>query len=285
MRKLNSESSKRGNSPLGQRQSHHRSKNSSISYLAAYARLKQSNVTCRGKIQNKPPPPQRRRFIKKLTSYIPPARMITTAWLHIKGLELADPQFFNSLPIDLVLGVEVYGAILENGLIKGDSESPMCPVDHELKELLQQFWLQEETGARRKITLSEDDAQCERHFVETHSRLSDGPYVMRLPFKRNPDDLGNSRKPALFALLRQERRFASDSQLKKAYTEFLSEYESLYNMKRVAETEPEPRRVFYLPHHAVIRESSATTKKWPQMGALWNPSRGREFSGKSPRDL
>lgn len=40
----------------------------------------------------------------------------------------------------------------------------------------------------------------------------------------------------------------------------MGEYEKLHDMKPVSESQPEPKNVFYLPHHGVLRENSLTTK-------------------------
>lgn len=212
-------------------------------------------------------------ILSKLTSYVPPVRVLTASWSHLNGLPLADPGFADSTPIDLVLGAEVYGAILEEGLRKGDVGSPIvqkttlgwilsgsvasqaddspifanglqCSIDHELSDLLQRFWLQEETASSQRSLVSEEDAQCEQHFTATHFRTPDGRYVVRLPVKNLPEELGHSRKPAQLALWRQEKRFTANQTLKAAYSKFLAEYEELGHMQLISPSSPQPRRVF-----------------------------------------
>ncbi|XP_029169849.1 uncharacterized protein LOC114939648 [Nylanderia fulva] len=91
-------------------------------------------------------------------------------WPHIRGLQLANPQFHENDPAELLLGAEVCSLILEEGLRKGGPQMPIaqktslgwilsggsdvasaeehrrtfqCTADHELLELVQQFWEQE----------------------------------------------------------------------------------------------------------------------------------------------
>lgn len=229
--------------------------------------------------------------LAKLTSYLPPIQVIKTPWQYLQDLELADPEFSSATQIDLILGAEVYSQILEQGLRKGDPGSPIaqqtalgwilsgstsfetdstlssrptqglqCSVDHELLDLVQRFWDQEEVSSASHDNLSTEEAQCEQHFSETHSRTSEGRYVVRIPFKRLPDDFGNSYKPALYALSRQEKRFETNPSLKTAYSKFMTEYEALGHMTIAPDSPTLPQRVFYLPHHAVVRETSSTTK-------------------------
>ena len=57
------------------------------------------------------------------------------------------------------------------------------------------------------------------------------------------------------------QRLSGSSILFKEYSEFLSEYERLGHMQRVLEEElDDSAQIVYLPHHPVLRESSATTK-------------------------
>ena len=229
--------------------------------------------------------------LAKLTSYLPSIRVVKKPWPHLDGLELADPEFSSTTQIDLILGAEVYSLILEEGLRRGGPGTPIaqqtalgwilsgsvasesapdqnarpaqglqCSVDHDLLDLVQRFWAQEDTTVESNGTPSDAEAQCEQHFIETHSRQQDGRYVVRIPLKRLPEDLGDSYKPALYALSRQEKRFAANSSLKSAYTEFLNEYEALGHMALVPKSSVPSRRVFYLPHHAVVRETSSTSR-------------------------
>lgn len=46
-------------------------------------------------------------------------------WLHIKDLDLADPEFSAADPIDVLLGANVYANILSFGLRKGNRHEPV----------------------------------------------------------------------------------------------------------------------------------------------------------------
>lgn len=54
------------------------------------------------------------------------------------------------------------------------------PIDKEIPR----FWEIEELPRTNHLT--EEERQCENHFVWTHTRDVTGRYIVRLPFKRNP---------------------------------------------------------------------------------------------------
>lgn len=79
----------------------------------------------------------------------------------------------------------------------------------------------------------------------------------RLPFRKGNIHLGDSRTSALKRLISLERRFRSDSMLETAYSQSIQEY---LNLKQMSTIDNPTDDGFYIPHHAVIKTSSATTK-------------------------
>ncbi|XP_058814206.1 uncharacterized protein LOC131678231 [Topomyia yanbarensis] len=55
-----------------------------------------------------------------------------------------------------------------------------------------------------------------------------------------------------------ERRLAANPELKAQYSEFIHEYQALGHMSEVVEDTSDT--VYYLPHHAVLKPDSTTTK-------------------------
>ncbi|XP_046416256.1 uncharacterized protein LOC124177666 [Neodiprion fabricii] len=226
--------------------------------------------------------------LPRLTSYLPSFRLLVEDWPHLRGLNLADPSFAHPSQIDVILGADIYSNIIGQGVRRGAPGTPIaqetqfgwvlsgcvsaeaaspsygavqgfqCSLDHELLDLVQQFWKQEEVS--KPLTLTSEEERCEQHFRETVSRTASGCYVVRLPLKDNSVELGNSRNPAHQMLLRLEKRFGSDAKLKEAYSSFLREYRELGHMLCAINTPEDNSRVFYLPHHGVVRDSSLTTK-------------------------
>ncbi|XP_011883586.1 PREDICTED: uncharacterized protein LOC105570757, partial [Vollenhovia emeryi] len=111
------------------------------------------------------------------------------------------------------------------------------------------------------IALTPDEQLCEEFFTRTHTRTSSGRYMVRLPFASPPPTLTETRKSAERLLHAVERKGSRDTRFGELYRSFLREYENVQHMTRVTGgSNPPTNGKCYLPHHGVLRESSATTK-------------------------
>lgn len=225
-------------------------------------------------------------ILPKLTTSIPSCSHNKDSWSHLKSLTLADPEFHKTGTIDLIIGAEVYSQIIEEGIIKGVPNTPIAQstklgwiisgatshntinnraqgyhvsVREDLHDLLRHFWETEEILTATK-TLSRDEQECENQFKATHSRDATGRYIVKLPFKDSADKLGDSKSKAFRQMTNLQHKFSSNESYAKLYKEFIEEYEQLNHMKRVENTQCEPEKVYYLPHHGVYREHSLSTK-------------------------
>ncbi|KAI4476611.1 hypothetical protein M0802_014845 [Mischocyttarus mexicanus] len=227
-------------------------------------------------------------ILPKITSQVPSSVISEQDWPHLRPLRLADPDFLTPKSVDLLIGADNLRRIMKSSrlIMRGDSEpvafhtrfswavlgatvSPrqsISPIschaisNESLNETLTKFWVQEEVSSCPTSSLSLAESECEKHFVDTHSRLPTGRYVVRLPFSKDISALGHSKSLATKCLQRLLKRFGSDSLLKEKYTDFLREYESLEHMVPVPLDAPEPSHTFYLPHHGVWRDQSSSTK-------------------------
>lgn len=223
-------------------------------------------------------------IVEKLTSYAPRFRCPSGQWPHLRGLKLADDSPTDESPIQLIIGADLYAYTLCDGIRRGqvgepvaqetifgwilsgnigiNEEKPVLHVHHvhsldELSQQIAKFWEIEELP--KCSPPSEEDSKCERHFLSTFSRTLDGRFVVRIPFRFAPPlPIGETRARAERILLAQERRALRRPDERKQYLEFLHEYETLGHM-RVAPS-PNQNQVVYLPHHAVRKETSMTTK-------------------------
>ncbi|XP_022903946.2 uncharacterized protein [Onthophagus taurus] len=223
-------------------------------------------------------------ILPQLTSYLPQKRFKHLP-IEMSDLPLADPEFTSERKIDLILGVQFYSKIIQNGVLKSKdglliaqqtalgwvlsgvlSEQPsnhssfygfQCSIDREFLDVMQRFWKQEDDTVNIP-RLSSDERECEEHFTQTHSRDSNGRFLVRLPFRKSPNELGTSYSVAVGSFNRMELRFAKNEQLKFEYSKFMSEYLSLGHMRHVSGKLTFPN--YYLPHHGVVRETSSTTR-------------------------
>ena len=133
-------------------------------------------------------------------------------------------------------------------------------ISHLWRRSVRKFWEIEE-GSENNTDLSPEERAAVSHFKENHRRTKDGRFVVPLPKKPDPPSLGESRSQAVRRFLSLERSL----QLKNEFSTFNNmrqEYSDLCHAEPVPLTDlgkPE-KDVFYLPIHAVKKESSTTTK-------------------------
>lgn len=208
-------------------------------------------------------------------------KSMATNWNHLKKIELADPNFMNPSHIDLLFGVDIYGLIIKDGVRKGLVHEPVAQNSHlgwlvlgataesdsvnvkinsiSIQNELKKFWENEEVLV--KPIMTEEQVKCVEHFNKTHTRLPDGSFMVSIPFNMNPLDpnfLGESKRMALCRLFQIEKRFKRDPLYKKRYHEEVNGYLERNHMSQCKLNTTDG---YFLPHHAVVRESSTTTKQ------------------------
>jgi len=107
-------------------------------------------------------------------------------------------------------------------------------------------------------SMTAEQQACKEHFVTHTMQQSDGRFVVRLPIKMEPNQLGTSRLSAERRLHSIERRLERDPELKVQYHSFMKEYE-LGHMEPVKYQEGKTT-CYFLPHHPVFKATSTTTK-------------------------
>ncbi|XP_018405248.1 PREDICTED: uncharacterized protein LOC108781691 [Cyphomyrmex costatus] len=238
--------------------------------------------------QTEPRLPTDALIVDSLTSYTPRFHRPIADWEHLRNLDYADERPTDNTKIHALIGADIYPYVLRNGIRRGRTGEPVAintifgwvilgalgnpssqievihtnhahsvQYDH-LSKLISRFWEVEEVESFHPM--SEEDVQCETYFRQTHSRTSDGRYVVRIPFRNPPPlNIGDTRYRAERILLAMEKRLSQRPQERDEYDKFLHEYQSLGHM-RLASTLKPRKQIVYLPHHHVIKESSSTTK-------------------------
>ncbi|XP_065172548.1 uncharacterized protein [Atheta coriaria] len=212
---------------------------------------------------------------------------------------LADPKFAYPGKIDILLGSRDYSNIIKPGLekkngficqetefgeiISGGCSPTKSPIQCMVVEAadisnLHKFWELEEIKDEKKI-LSDDDNYFEEHYNKTTTRNPDGTYTVNLPFKEYPPQLGDSKQRAVARFLQVEKRLKQDSKLQELYHAFMREYLELGHMKKCSK-EDEVKTAYYIPHHAVLKESSSTTKLRVVFDASCKTSNGSSLNDK-----
>jgi len=243
---------------------------------------------------------------QRITSYAATRTRPLQNWPHLHDLLLADPDPSSHHPIHLLIGADLYGTLLKNDIRQGPRGTPTaqatafgwiisgpaggndpsnaaanihtCDMENPLDILLQQFWTDESIPAPFSL-LTQEEEECEHHFIATHSRTSSGRYIVRLPFKGSvPPEIGETRTIATRMLTQMHCRLQRNPELAGQYREFLREYESLGHMEMVPPDDPVSRSTVYIPHHPVMRDSSSTTKLRVVFNASCRSSNGTSLN-------
>lgn len=209
--------------------------------------------------------------IKSVTSDLPVRTIQHHDWPHLRDLDLADPDFYRSAPIDLLIGSDICADIIMPDIIKGKSKSEpiakrtsfgwivlgrasdiqsstahieanhtVCAhaeVD-DLESLVKQFYTIETVPAEHQY--SPEEKWCQDFFDRTTIRQPNGKYLVRLPFKTLFDPhmtIGKSKQMALNRLHSLERKLASHADLKEQYCTAISEYFALDQIAAVSTNE------------------------------------------------
>nr|XP_041633544.1 uncharacterized protein LOC121503298 [Drosophila kikkawai] len=142
----------------------------------------------------------------------------------LPNMPLADPSFLQPSQIDLLLSGWRPNISIESGAT--------------METHLTKFWEVEDLPCRLIL----------RREIYSIPAVKDSEHI----------DLGHSRSSALAQYLRNETRLKKEPALKDTYDSVIQEYIDLGHMKPVP---PNTDKInFYLPHHAVFKPESATTK-------------------------
>lgn len=228
----------------------------------------------------------------KITVPLPHTFIATHSW-HIPNKQvhtLADPTFFVPGAIDLLIGAELFYTVLLSGRMKLGPKLPYLietcfgwvvsgsytldtptPSSHSTPHvsmfaaaistdnLLQSFWEQEELP--QKKLLSPADKYCEELYLSTTTRDMIGRYTVNLPIQQDKlQELGNSFNMAYRYLLQQESRMLKNPDLYTQYKAFIQEFVELGHAHYVDNFSPNDKHAYYMPHFAIIKPDSVSTK-------------------------
>lgn len=224
--------------------------------------------------------------LPRVTIDLPSASVDTSTWNLPPGIQLADPSFDSTNPVDIIIGAEiffelfrvagriplgdqrpvlinsVFGWVVSGKSTVSSSNPPVVAniaTVADVHNLMERFWTIEEDSS--PSTYSVEEQACEQHFCQTVSRTPEGRYVVRLPFKEAVlDQLTDNRRTAVRRFHLLQSRLYRNPDLHHQYKAFLDEYLDLDHMERIHDYEEPDIKRFYLPHHAVLREDSTTTK-------------------------
>ncbi|GFY18128.1 DUF1758 domain-containing protein [Trichonephila clavipes] len=143
--------------------------------------------------------------VKELTCNLPNFIVSKFDWPHINGLQLADPSFYISRPVDMILGADIFFDLIPYGKISGTKNQPSalnsklgwllsgkvftacqsekkvmssinCHALLDLQNQIAKFW--EVESIPDASNLSEEDQRVEKFYLDHTRRNRDGRYVV-----------------------------------------------------------------------------------------------------------
>ncbi|XP_055622043.1 uncharacterized protein LOC129773533 [Toxorhynchites rutilus septentrionalis] len=225
--------------------------------------------------------------LPRVTVNLPVQSININSWKIPNEVVLADTTFHESRAVDLIIGAEIYlDIILESQQIKLTESGPTLQntqlgwivsgtipdeaccyssiVSHSsesVEDQLMRFF--ELELCRTTSTFSLEETACEKHFERTTKKDCSGKFIVHLPKKPYLiDRLGESRSIALRRFSALEKRLNANVNVKQMYSNFINEYRNLNHMREVLPIDEEKsmQTPYYMPHHAVLKPDSTSTK-------------------------
>ena len=211
---------------------------------------------------------------------------------HIKDLPLADSCFDQPGQIDLLLGQNILKHLFLSGKRVGEEDQPeawltvfgwtiqgsytpnnrpkvLAAITHIVSttenspttnQLLSRFYELEEPAVY-KTEQTPSEMQVEEHFQQTHFYVEEqSRYMVRLPRSEEKADLGESKTQALNRARANERSLIKRQKLTE-FNAVMQEYIDLGHAQPVgAKAHLPSSEIYYMPVHAVFKDSSTSTK-------------------------
>jgi len=187
---------------------------------------------------------------------------------------LADSQFHVPGVIDVLLGADIFFDVFQQRklplshcssliqtrfgwIVSGRLPVATSGITHSSLAVLEDSALALFTTHAKMSKANEED-KAEYHFMTTYTHSPTGRFIVRLPLSQNPQILGDSKLMARRRFFALEKRLASNPVMADQYKTFMAEHLALGHMELADLSFRGP--TYYLPHHAVLKTDSTTTK-------------------------
>jgi hypothetical protein len=225
--------------------------------------------------------------LSKITGNLPLTSFSKEGLRIPQNLELADKAFNVKGPIDLLLGTGLFLSLLKDGQISLQNGHLRLQNTHlgwvlggqlhlqglgtvstnnvsinmdNLNSLVGRFWEVEGYKPLCSNNLTKDEIKTENHFIQTFQKDVTGRFIVKLPSRNNVIELGDSYNLAKKRFLNLESKLIKNKQFQIDYGNFIREYHNLGHMENVPLIEINNPDCYYLPHHAVYKNSLDSKK-------------------------
>lgn len=225
--------------------------------------------------------------VSKITDALPVSPIDIGKLDYLQNIPLADSRFASPASIDMILGSDLFARILRPNTISRAPGEPVaietvlgyivvgqapvinpscnivrtyCTVSESLTNDVSRFFELEEVPTMIN-SLSPEEQECEKHYIDTTRRDHKGRYIVSLPFRENASCLGDSLSRAERRFLSLERKLLSDPSIKKEYDNVFMEYLEKGYLKRIDNSAASFNKPHYvIPHHGVIRNDKKSSR-------------------------
>ncbi|KAM8702177.1 hypothetical protein ACLKA7_000735 [Drosophila subpalustris] len=225
--------------------------------------------------------------LSKITSTLARHDIEAHALKIFDGFQLADSSYRSLAPIDILLGSDhvwavftgkkmfdregniiaissIFGWVITAIKTGGSSTAATLHTTIDIDSSLKRFWeLEEVTNKGYK---EPDDEGVEQHFLDTHTRDTNGKYIVQLPFKTEHQQFADTLQGSLSRFKAVERRLQRDRNLQTQYLQFMRDYEDLGHMHIQGQEEMKVTALITqeddtaTPFEALIQRISSWTK-------------------------
>uniref|UniRef100_A0A069DYA1 Putative bel15-i ag n=1 Tax=Panstrongylus megistus TaxID=65343 RepID=A0A069DYA1_9HEMI len=187
---------------------------------------------------------------------------------------LADPTFFQSTPVDLLIGAQIFFLLLKPEKINSNENQHSIIFQntvfgwivsgkvslHNTHSVYNSLFttFQSESNIHKGHKLTQEEELCVDVFEKTVKRDQTGRFIVQLPFKNDPTCLEDNLQNSLKRFYNLEKRFCAQPLMHEQYINFMREYESLNHMQLIKPEDLNREPKYYIPHHPVFKESTTT---------------------------
>ncbi|XP_052743984.1 uncharacterized protein LOC128199256 [Bicyclus anynana] len=225
-------------------------------------------------------------IVDKITHQLPTSHIDKSSITHLTGVPLADETYYLPGRIDMILGAQMFTQIIRTGRIYSPPGAPQafettlgfilmgeapisqssynsqiqifCAITNErLDSSLRKFFEVEEIPKPKNKFLSPEEQECEEIYKNTTQRDSQGRYIVALPFKSDPNMLGDASQHALTRFRILERKLELSPNLRTEYNSIFQEY---IEQNYLAPIKHKSDIQYVIPHLCVRREDKVSSK-------------------------
>ena len=201
---------------------------------------------------------------------------------HLKGIWFSDVSTKENLPIHAILGVKDFANIKIGRIVQGQKGEPIAEkttlgwtlmrviqqIDHDSMRSPSHLMVESISTVNQDyktlwdldvLEVTDRNDTVYEEFRDNIAKKQDGRYSVRLPWRKGNYFLPDNRQLSENRLRSQFKKLKKTPGILEAYDKVICQ-QIEENIVEPVPSEPDGKRIHYLPHHPVIRTEAETTK-------------------------